>query len=73
MEQIIVKYLQSHRKGLTVKECQEKLGTTELRKRICDLKDKGYVFTDMWEHGVNRNGMPTKYKRYWLLSTPKNN
>lgn len=72
MEQLIVKYLQTHRTGLTVKECQEKLGTTELRKRISDLKDKGYVFTTVWEYGVNRHGMPTKYKRYWLLTAPKN-
>ena len=72
MEQIIVKYLMTHRKGLTVKECQEKLGTTELRKHISDLKDKGYVFTSVWEWGINRHGIETKYKRYWLLSIPKN-
>lgn len=40
MEEIIVKYLQTHRTGLTVKEC------------------------------IDRFGMETRYKRYWLLSTP---
>jgi hypothetical protein len=73
MEQIILKYLQTHRTGLTVKECQEKLGTTELRKVISTLKDKGYVFTTVWEYGINRYGLNTRFKRYWLLSAPKNN
>ena len=59
MEQIIVKYLQSHRNGLTVKECQERFGTTELRKKIYDLR-------------LNRYGLNTRFKRYWLISTPKN-
>ena len=72
MEHLIIKYLQSHKSGLTVKECQEKLGTTELRKLISRLKDKGYVFTDIYETGYNRYGMEVRYKRYWLLSTPKN-
>jgi len=72
MEQLIIKYLQSHRNGLTVKECQERFGTTELRKVISNLKDKGYVFTTVWEWGINRYGIETKYKRYWLISIPKN-
>lgn len=70
MEEIIVKYLQTHRTGLTVKECIDRFGTTELRKIISLLKDKGYVFTTVWEYGYNRFGMETRYKRYWLLSTP---
>lgn len=72
MEQLIIKYLQTHKSGLTVKECQEKLGTTELRKVISTLKDKGYVFTTVWEYGINRYGLNTRFKRYWLLSAPKN-
>lgn len=72
MEQIIVKYLQSHRNGLTVKECQERFGTTELRKFISNLKDQGYKFHDVWEYGINRYGLNTRFKRYWLISAPKN-
>lgn len=72
MEQLIIKYLQTHKSGLTVKECQERFGTTELRKIISNLKDQGYNFHDVWEWGINRYGLETKYKRYWLISTPKN-
>ncbi|MBQ3785008.1 MAG: hypothetical protein II843_01275 [Alphaproteobacteria bacterium] len=72
MEQIIVKYLMTHRNGLTVKECQERFGTTELRKFISRLKEHGYKFHDVWEYGINRYGLNTRFKRYWLISTPKN-
>lgn len=64
---IVLKYLQSHRGGLTVKDCIDNLGTTELRKIISDLKDDGWQFSDVWETGTNRWGEPTRYKRYFLL------
>lgn len=64
--QRILEYMQTH-KGITCKECQRDIGTTELRKRICELKDKGYKIIDTWEDGTNRVGNPTRYKRYFLL------
>lgn len=62
----ILEYMKTH-KGITCKECQRDIGTTELRKRICDLKDKGYKIIDQWEEGTNRVGNPTRYKRYFLI------
>lgn len=62
----ILEYMQTH-KGITCKECQRDIGTTELRKRICELKDKGYKIIDTWEDGTNRVGNPTRYKRYFLI------
>lgn len=64
---IVLKYLQSHRGGLTVKGCGEMLGTTELRKIVSDLKDAGWIIGDVWETGTNRYGETTRYKRYFLL------
>ena len=66
----IAEYMRNH-KGITCKECEKEIGTTELRKRICDLKDKGYKIIDVWENGVNRVGVETRYKRYFLVGEPK--
>ena len=65
----IVDYLKGH-KGLTCKECEREIGTTELRKRVCDLKAKGYEILGVWEEGENRVGNPTRYKRYYLIKEP---
>ena len=54
-------------KGITVKTCQEKIGTTELRKIISELRFKGYKIGDVWEKGFNRFGIPTRWKRYFLI------
>lgn len=53
-------------KGITVKECEKFLGTTELRKIMSNLKRMGYEVTSVWETGENRFGDPTRYKRYFV-------
>lgn len=62
----IIDYMLSH-KGITVTECRDKIGTTELRKRVCDLKSRGYIIEGIWEKGVNRVGNKTRFKRYYLI------
>lgn len=62
----IINYMRKH-KSLTVAECRDKLGTTELRKRISQLRQRGYNIVDRWEDGYNRVGVPTRFKRYFLL------
>ena len=64
---IVIEYLTKNKGGLTVKECMDKLGTTELRKVVSDLRASGVKIADIWEHGTDRYGMPTRYKRYFLL------
>lgn len=61
----ILNYMLTH-KGITCKECEKEIGTTELRRRICDLKEKGWIIIDVWEKGVNRVGSQTRYKRYFI-------
>lgn len=56
--------------SITCKECEQKIGTTELRRRICDIKDMGYEIGDVWEAGENRVGRKTRYKRYFILKSP---
>lgn len=67
----VLEYMQKHRGGLTVKECIDKLGTTELRKIVSDLKCAGWVIEDMWETSTNRYGQTVKFKRYFLLGKKK--
>lgn len=67
----VLDYLQNNKKGLTVKECQQVLGTTELRKIVCDLEDKGFKFARVWEYGENRFGELVRYKRYTYLGKNK--
>lgn len=68
----IAEYMKTH-KGITCKECEREIGTTELRRRICDLKEKGYIIIGIKEEGENRVGVPTRYKRYYLLKEPEQN
>ena len=53
-------------RGITVKECEHVLGSTELRKTICDLQDSGYKVEKVWEYGLDRFGNETRYKRYFV-------
>lgn len=69
--QRIIKYMQEH-KSITVKECNREIGTGDLRRRIRDIKDRGYEIGDVWEEGENRVGRPTRYKRYFILKEPTN-
>ena len=68
-EKRIIEYMKTH-KGITVGECRDKIGTTELRRRICDLKDKGYEIKSVWEEGPNSNGTTSRYCRYFLIKEP---
>lgn len=54
------------KKGITVKECIDVLGTTELRKIVSNIREKGVVVTDRWEVGENVFGEETRYKRYFI-------
>ena len=65
----IIEFMQEH-KSITCKECQKHIGTTELRRRIRDIKDMGYEIGDVWEDGENRVGVKTRYKRYFIIKEP---
>lgn len=54
------------RRGITVREAMEVLGTTELRKIMSRLRQRGLKVWDVWEVGRNKFGEETKYKRYFV-------
>lgn len=66
----IIKYMRENG-SITCKECEKNIGTTELRRRIRDIKDQGYDIGDAWEDGENRVGVRTRYKRYFILKGPE--
>ncbi len=51
----ILKYLQTHKSGITSKEAIEKFGCTRLSAVISVLRDKGYDITSA------RETVPTRY------------
>ena len=67
-DQRILDYLKQNRTGLTVRDCIRKLKTTELRKAVSILKQKGFNIIDVWEESTNSFGEDVRYKRYFLVT-----
>ena len=65
-EERVFDYIRKHR-GITVKECSKHIGTTECRKIISNLRDKGVLIDFVWENVVDRYGNETRIKRYFII------
>lgn len=52
--------------GITAGELKDRYGIMDGRKRISELRGKGFNITDAYETGINKLGYPTRYKRYRL-------
>lgn len=61
----ILKYLKTH-KAITRLDSFNKLGITELPKRISELRRLGYPISDEWKEVKNRYGEKTRVKAYSL-------
>ena len=48
LERKVLNYLRVNR-SLTVKTCENNIGSTELRKIISNLRSRGYGIGDIWE------------------------
>ena len=62
---MVLDYLKKY-KSITQMEATNDLGITRLASRIADLKTAGVAIVSEFEHGKNRFGRPTRYKRYRL-------
>lgn len=67
---LIEKYLRLN-KTITPYEAFVHLGITKLATRISEMKQVGYVFHDEWVESENRYGVPTRFKKYSLISVPR--
>lgn len=59
----IIEYIKKYG-SITSRDAQFKLGISDPRKRISELRANGYLIVDKWEKGKNRYGEGTIYKRY---------
>ena len=66
-EKDILKYLKSHKRGITQRDAIELFGCYRLSARIADLRDAGWNIVTDREEGRNRYGDRIFYGRYRLL------
>ena len=59
----IIEYIKKYG-SITSRDAQFKLGISDPRKRISELRASGYPIIDKWEKDRNRYGEFTTYKRY---------
>jgi hypothetical protein len=52
--------------SITPLEAYRDLGTFSLREAIRDLKRDGFNIQSKFESGLNRWGVKTNFKRYWI-------
>lgn len=63
---ILLDYLKEHGSATGMEIIQ--LGIMNYKGRICDLRQLGFEIKTVMETGKNRNGDPTRYARYILVS-----
>lgn len=63
----ILKYMQTHKRGITPLTAMEKFGVMRLSGRIFDLKEDGYKIGTRIVEVKNRNGDICRVAEYSLL------
>lgn len=62
----ILRYLETHKRGITSFEAFTKFGITRLSGRIFELRDKGYQINTSLIQTTNEDGNIVRYARYTL-------
>ena len=65
-EQRVLKYLETHKTGITQLEAYLHLGIMRLAARICELKNKGYNIEREMVEVTDRWGDKCRVARYYL-------
>jgi hypothetical protein len=63
---MILKYLKTHKRGITAREAYEKFACLRLSGRIYDLREMGYEITSTMIEVKNRYGDPRRVSLYRL-------
>jgi len=63
---LIVKYMRTHKSGITSMQAIEMYGATRLASIIHSLRRRGYDIATVMEEGKNRYGGRVSYARYVL-------
>ena len=56
-----------HYGGITGIEATNIVHIMDYRKRISEMRRKGINIGDEWQRKTDKNGMPVRYKRYFLI------
>ena len=66
--QKILKYLRTHKSGITPMDALHLCGCFRLSARIFDLKEAGHDIYKTWEEEITDEGTVKRYARYILHS-----
>lgn len=64
--QLILNHLSKY-KTITTIQAFELYGITRLPSRIFDLRESGHKIGMIWENNINRFGLPTRYRKYFII------
>ena len=67
--QKILRYLKTHKKGISAKQAMEMYGICCLAERIRDLREKGHQIDNVWHKYNDENGHAVRYCSYVLTKT----
>ena len=65
--EMILKYLQTHKRGITPAQAYEKFGVLRLSARIFNLREQGYKISSTIVEVANRVGDPCHVALYRLM------
>lgn len=65
-----IEYIKEHG-SITSREAFIKLRIMSFPKRICEMKNYGYLTKSVWESGIDDEGNKFRVKRYYFIEEPK--
>ena len=65
--EMILKYLQTHKTGLTRLQALDKFECINLPGRICELRESGYMIASVWQEKKKLNGDIKRFVQYRLV------
>lgn len=68
---VLLRYLKTHKRGITQLDAADKLGILRLSERIREIERLGHVIEHRAEQRINRHGNMCRYVRYILVKAHK--
>ena len=65
--QRVLRFMQTHKRGITALQAINAIGCLDLAGRIRDLREDGYEILGDWVYVTNRYGEKIRIKQYTLV------
>lgn len=65
--QRVLRFMQTHKRGITALQAIQSIGCIDLAGRIRDLKEDGYIILGEYVYVTNRYGDKVRIKQYRLV------